>query len=130
MSDKKRVLIIDDDIDFVRINQAVLEKGGYEVDVAYSGAEGVEKARENRPDAIILDFMMETSTAGAPVAQVLREDEQLKTVPILLVTAVRSIKPWWKGIQPDEEWLPVDKVLEKPVSAERLLAEIKAILPA
>ncbi|MHB1414403.1 MAG: response regulator [Chloroflexota bacterium] len=125
---KGRVLIVDDDVDFMRINGKVLRQDGYEVVEAYTGADGLEKARETKPDAVLLDFMMESNTEGASVAQALREDPDFKTTPILLVTAVRRIKPWWNGVKPDQEWLPVDKVLDKPVAPERLLAEVREVL--
>ncbi len=128
MEGKPRVLIIDDDVDYVRINRVVLERNGYEVATAATSAEGVEKACECKPDAIILDLMMETTTSGAPVAQMLREHDGLAHVPILLVTGVRSLKPWWKDLRPQQDWLPVDKVIEKPVGPERLLAEVAAAL--
>lgn len=129
MEKRGRILLIDDDVDFVRINQTVLERHGYEVITAFSGAEGIMKARETKPDAILLDFMMETATEGAPVAQVLRDDPDLSKVPLLLVTSVHRAQPWWRDIKPDEEWLPVDKVIDKPVSPETLLAELSKVLP-
>lgn len=125
---KARVLIVDDDVDFMRINGKVLRQDGYEVVEAYTGADGLEKARETKPDAVLLDFMMESNTEGASVAQTLREDAAFKTTPILLVTAVRRIKPWWNGVKPDQDWLPVDKVLDKPVAPEKLLAELQEVL--
>jgi len=128
LSTSKRILIIDDDIDFVRQKRAVLERHGYEVLSAHTGDQGLDVAREMKPDAIILDYMIDTPTAGAPVAQKLREEEALRRTPILLATAMRSVKPWIEGFAPNEDWLPVDKVLDKPVSAETLLAEIAQAL--
>lgn len=129
MRERPLVLIIDDDVDYVRINRRLLERNGYDVITAAVGFEGIEQAREHRPDAIILDFMMESNTAGATVAQQLSEDEALRRVPIILITAARSVKPWWGDkLNPNEDWLPVSKVLDKPVSPEQLLAELAALL--
>ena len=128
MDRKPLVLLIDDDVDFVRINRAILEHNGYEVESAATSAEGVAKAVERKPDVIVLDLMIESTSAGATVAQMLREHDELKNVPILLATAVRRIKPWWGNVTPNTDWLPVNKVLDKPISPDELLAEIAAVL--
>lgn len=130
MSNKKTILIVDDDVDFTRIVGAILAEEGYKAVTAATGAEGLEKAAELKPDAILLDFMMETVTQGAPTAQALRQIPGLNEVPIILVTAVRRIKPWWNEIAPNQDWLPVSKVLEKPVSREALLAALRELMPA
>ena len=58
MSEKKRVLVVDDEPDYASIVQGQLEKEGFEVDVAYDGVEGLEKVSANPPDAVLLDVMM------------------------------------------------------------------------
>jgi len=58
MSEKKRILVVDDEPDFCSIVQGQLEKEGFEVEVAYNGVEGLEKVKANPPDAIVLDVMM------------------------------------------------------------------------
>jgi len=55
MPKKKKVLLVDDEVDFVEINKAALENKGYEVIPAYNGEEGIQKALQERPDIIILD---------------------------------------------------------------------------
>jgi CheY-like chemotaxis protein len=123
------VLIIDDDVDYVRISKRVLEHGGYEVVTAALGSEGLQLAKETNPDAILLDFMMETNTAGATVAQALSDDPALRGIPVLLITAARAVKPWWRDrLNPNADWLPVVKVLDKPVSAEDLLKEVGQVV--
>ncbi|MHB1132319.1 MAG: response regulator [Chloroflexota bacterium] len=129
MREKPLVLIIDDDIDYVRISKRVLERGGYEVVTASLGSEGLNLAQETKPDAILLDFMMETNTAGASVAQALGDNPELRGIPVLLITAARTVKPWWRDrLNPNEDWLPVVKVLDKPVSPEDLLNEVGQIV--
>ena len=58
MSEKKRILVVDDEPDFAAIVQENLEKEGFEVEIAYDGAEGLEKVHANPPDSIVLDVMM------------------------------------------------------------------------
>lgn len=129
MRERPLVLIIDDDVDYSRITRRVLERGGYEVVTASLGSEGLNLARESQPDAILLDFMMETNTAGASTAQALSEDPQLRRIPVVLITAARTVKPWWRDrLQPNEDWLPVVKVLDKPVAPDDLLREVEEML--
>jgi two-component system alkaline phosphatase synthesis response regulator PhoP len=58
MADKKRILVVDDEPDFALLVQGNLQREGFDVDVAYNGVEGLEKAKQNPPDAIVLDVMM------------------------------------------------------------------------
>ena len=125
---KKKVLLVDDEADFVEINKAALENKGYQVVVAYDGKEALGKALEEKPDVIILDVMMTTKTEGFDVSRKLRRRKEMQDVPIIMLTAIRErmdIK--WK-IQPDEEWLPVTEFLEKPVAPEKLTEKVEEML--
>ena len=125
---ENRILLVDDEKDFVETTAAVLESNGYEVEPAYSGEECRRKALEVKPDLIILDVMMETDMAGFEAARWLREQEEVAEVPIIMLTAVNQELPFKFG--PDEVWLPVDAFLEKPVSPDRLLGEVQQRLPS
>ncbi|MBA7535772.1 hypothetical protein ES705_28030 [subsurface metagenome] len=70
----KKILIIDDDPDFVRTTGIVLKSAGYEVLEAFSGKEGLEKSRSDKPDLYIIDLMMETYSEGSNVVKALNED--------------------------------------------------------
>lgn len=118
-----KILLVDDEPDFVEVTQTLLESHDFDVVTAYSGAEAREKAPEEQPDLIILDVMMETQTEGFDVARWLREREDTQGIPIIMLTAVNQEVPW--RFEPDEIWLPVDTFLDKPVSPERLLAEVQ-----
>ena len=121
----KRVLVIDDDNEFAEAMTNVLDARGYEVDHAPNGKVGIAKAREQKPDIILLDVMMTTKSEGLEVARELHKDEKLKSVPIILVTGVRKEMSLPFGFEPDETWLPVKGVLEKPVKPEVLLKTIE-----
>jgi two-component system, OmpR family, alkaline phosphatase synthesis response regulator PhoP len=122
----KKVLVIDDDPDFVDAIVNVLDAKGYEVDSAPNGKIGLAKAKEQKPDLILLDVMMTTKSEGFDVAREIHKDDQLKGVPVILVTGVRKEMSLPFGFEPDEEWLPVKGVLEKPVKPEILLKAIEA----
>lgn len=127
MAEQKRVLLVDDDVDFVEIIRTVLEEAGFSVITAYEGGDGLKKAREARPHVIVLDYMMTRPTEGAFVAQELKDDPDLRDIPIVLLTSVGSVHPWW-GVKKHEEYLPVDVFLDKPIQPERLVEEIRSLL--
>ena len=89
MSEKKRILVVDDDPDFCSIVQGQLEKEGFDVELAYNGVEGLEKIRSNPPDAIVLDVMMPEKD-GYEVCKELKADEKTAGIPVVLLTAVAS----------------------------------------
>lgn len=120
-----KVLIIDDDPDFADAILNVLDAKGYEVDSAPNGKIGLAKAKERKPDLILLDVMMTTKSEGFDVAREINKDEQLKGIPVILVTGVRKEMSLPFGFEPDENWLPVKGVLEKPVKPEVLLKTIE-----
>jgi len=126
MSANPKILLVDDDKDFVESIKTVLEHDDYEVIPAYDGEEGLEEAKRTAPDVIVLDIMMRTTGEGMYVAQHLRQDEATKNIPIIVVTSINAVPPYslWK----DEAWLPVDVFLEKPVLPGALLEEVRKIL--
>ena len=128
MSDSKKILIVDDNKEFVESTKDLLEAAGYDVVVAYEGDSGLETAKATKPDLMILDVMMTHDTEGFEVSRKIPETPELRHMPVLLVTGIRHDKDLPYGFQPDETWLPVDKVLEKPVPPEKLIAEIKAAI--
>ncbi len=128
MSNPKTILIVDDDRDFVESNKDLLEAYGYRVIAAHDGASGLEMARAEKPDIMILDVMMATQTEGFEVARKIPQTPELKGLHVLLVTGVTKDLHLPFGFEPDETWLPVDRVLEKPIAPSRLLAEIQKVI--
>lgn len=120
--------MVDDDPDFIYLNKIFLENKGYQVITAYDGEEGIRRAKENKPDLIVLDVMMNRLTEGFDVSRKIREENELKKIPVIMLTGIRKKQrlPW--TFEPDKNWLPVDKFMEKPISPEKLLNEIEKIL--
>jgi CheY-like chemotaxis protein len=126
---RARILLVDDDSDFVLINRTVLEGAGYAVMTASSGPEGFDAAMAERPDLAILDVMMEEPTEGFDLARRLRADPSFADTRIILLTSInRHFRPL--SFAPDPDWLPVDRFLEKPLAPEELLRQVKGILGA
>lgn len=123
------ILMIDDDPDFILAVQMVLENAGHSFLSASNGEKGYQTALAEKPDLIILDVMMDTATAGFQLALKLRgpeADEALKHIPILMFSAIHETTPL--RFKPDEDFLPVDDFLDKPVVPDKLLKKVNALL--
>lgn len=124
----KKILIIDDNPEFVEATTNLLDAKGYEVDSAENGKVGVEKAKANKPNLILLDVMMTTKTEGFDVAREMHKEPTLKGTPVIMITGVRKEMSLPFGFEPDEDWLPVKEVLEKPVKPDVLLTAVAKAL--
>jgi CheY-like chemotaxis protein len=133
--DKPKVLVIDDDPDFVEGIRIALEANNYEAYSAKNGTEGLKLIKRIRPDLIILDVMMDTLTEGFQVSYQLRsqdpksEYKAYSNIPILMLTAVSQKTHIKVSLQTDEDYLPVDEFVEKPFLLDALLEKIKALIP-
>jgi DNA-binding response OmpR family regulator len=121
----KKVLMIDDDPEFVEAITNILDAKGYDVVSAGDGKDGVAKAKQEKPDIILLDVMMTTKSEGFDVARELSKDANLKGTPVIMLTGVRKEMNLPFGFEPDADWLPVKAFLEKPVKPEVLLKTIE-----
>ena len=125
----EKILIIDDDDDLVQAMRLPLESAGYKVSRAASGDEGLKKVKEVKPDLIILDVMMDTTTAGFQVSLALRNPEPsseyaaYRHIPILMLTAIHTTTPL--RFAPDQDYLPVNAFIEKPIEPETLLKQVR-----
>lgn len=121
----KKVLIIDDDSDFVEAISTLLEAKGYEVITSPEGKSGVSQARNQLPGLILLDVMMTTKSEGFDVAKQLKDDQKTSKIPVILVTGIKRDMNLPFGFEPDADWLPVKAVLEKPVKPDVLLKAVE-----
>jgi CheY-like chemotaxis protein len=127
MAEKKRILLIDDDKDFLYATKLILEKGGYEVFMAEDGKTGVEMWKSVAPDLAIIDMMMETWGEGFSVLSKIRATDTGKDTPLFMLSAVDLQGPYQTFDAPPD-FPKVNKVLHKPVKAEDLLAYIASAL--
>jgi two-component system alkaline phosphatase synthesis response regulator PhoP len=127
MSEKKRILVVDDEPDFVSIVQANLEKEGFEVDVAYDGVEGMEKVKGNPPDAIVLDVIMPEKD-GYQMCAELKADERYVDIPIVMLTAVASRVSSTHYSHRDGMSMEAEDYLPKPASAQQIVDSVKRLL--
>ena len=125
----KKIMIIDDDIDLVEAMRITLETDNYDVIDAQEGQKGLEILKKEKPDLLILDVMMGTLDEGFHIAYQIRNDEEIKDIPILMVTAVGAQTGFEFDMQRDEDFLPVNEFIEKPVNPQVLLDAVKRNLP-
>ena len=124
MTDKAKILLIDDDVDFVEATKIVLESKPYEVIVAYEGSDGLRKAREESPDLIILDVIMPVKD-GFSTAEQLKKDPRLSKIPVLMLTSFAE-----KGSDSSIAFsggmtLETEDYLDKPISPDALLSKVE-----
>jgi len=127
MSEKKRILVVDDEPDFCAIVQGQLEKEGFAVELAYDGVQGLEKVQANPPDAIVLDVMM-PEMDGYELCNKLKSDEKYVDIPIVLLTAVASHVTSTRYSHRDGMSTEADDYIAKPASAEEIADSIKRLL--
>jgi len=123
MEKKAKILLIDDDVDFVQATMMVLEKS-YQVVVAHDGDEGLRKAKAEKPDLVLLDVIMPVKD-GFTAAEQFKKDPQLSKIPVLMLTSFSARGqgtgiPYSKGMS-----LETEDYIEKPVKPEELLARVK-----
>ena len=127
-----KILAIEDDRDMLAALRMPLEANGYEVFAAITAEEGLQKVKEVEPDLIILDVMLETTTAGFQVSLQLRSPDAgseyaaYRHIPILMLTAIHTTTSLRFG--PDEAYLPVDDFVDKPIDPDVLLEKVQALI--
>ncbi|HOC45688.1 MAG: response regulator [Syntrophorhabdaceae bacterium] len=124
----KRILIIDDDVDFVDLNKAVLESNGFEVETAFSAREGMDKVQFDAPDLILLDLMLEKHDTGFSFAKSIKADPRYKNIPILMISAVASETGYDFSQEQDGYWMKTDGFVPKPVEPDVLVQKINALI--
>lgn len=121
-----KILVVDDDPDFVKVTTKVLEKAGHRVVSAANGAKAMKVMRQDRPDVVLLDIMMSYILDGLDVSREMAQDPDLKDIPVIMVTSLTGVKG--SGVFPTDEYVPVDEWLSKPIDPETLLARVNKAL--
>ncbi len=123
----KKILVVDDDPDLVETTSIILKSKKYDVIAAYGGIEGLEKARNEKPDLIVLDVMMPDKD-GYTVCRELKADPDLSGIPVLLLTAVVANIPTTRFTQRMGMETEADDFIDKPVEPQVLVERIEALL--
>ena len=119
--DSQKILIVDDDRDIVEAMQTILELEDYTVSHAYDGIDGISTARSQKPDLILLDYMLPDMN-GKEVALTLRLEDDLKDIPVIMVSASREAGEIAREIH-------ITDFIEKPFDMEELLSTVRRAMP-
>ncbi len=121
-----KILVVDDDPDFVHLTRRILQRKGYEVVTAASGQQALAVMRKEKPDLVLLDIMMSYILDGLDVSREMAQDPALKDVPVIMVTSLTGARA--EAAQLSGEYGPVDEWIHKPIDPDRLLARIEEAL--
>lgn len=124
----KKILLIDDDEDFVEINKTILDTKGYDVDTATTTQEALSKLRSKRYDLAIIDLIMEELDSGFTITYAIREDKQIQDLPVMMLTSAQKRTGFTFELSKDQEWMKVDDFVEKPLKPSELLARVEKLL--
>ena len=121
-----KILIIDDDPDFVDATKLVLEKEGYAVSDAPGGKSGLQRAMDQHPDLIILDVMMDSVLDGVSTCRKMHRIPEITDIPIVMVTSIANTD--YAALFPTDEYIHMDAFFSKPIDPKRLVKKIHRIL--
>ena len=125
----KKLLMIDDDPDFVAGIKAILDSGGFEVEVAYNPKDGLQALQTKQYDLLLLDIMMGRGAEGIMIARKLRKDAKLREMPVLIITGMREqIAFLFPGEPVHPRFVEVDELVEKPVEPKLLLEKVNGLI--
>lgn len=122
-----KILIVDDDPDFVRATRIILEKNNHETINADGGDAGYKMALEEKPDLVVLDVMMDTVLDGLSVSQRMHDDPVLRDTPIIMVTSIANTD--YAELFPTDEYIHINAFMSKPISSEGLIRQVNKHLP-
>lgn len=127
MAEPAKILLVDDDPDFVEATRLVLQSKSYQIVVAHNGEEGLRKAREEKPDLIILDVIMPLKD-GFMTCEELKRNPIYADVPVLMLTSLSEKIPETSYSIQQGMMLEADDFVDKPVSPAELLARVERLL--
>lgn len=121
-----RILIVDDDPDFVEIARLILQSNGYETTSASNGEQALRSMRQDPPDLVLLDVMMSTVLDGVNVSHEIQADPLLKDIPVIMVSSI--INSSHAEMFPTDEYIPMDAWITKPIDPKDLLEKVNRLV--
>jgi CheY-like chemotaxis protein len=130
MKTEAKILVVDDDLDFIEISKLLLKSKGYQVSAAFNAQEGWKMVEKEKPDLIILDLMMEHLHSGINLSQRIKSHRKYASIPILLLTSISrdTGMDFTPRTEEDLRQLNVDDFSTKPIKPQVLLARIEKLL--
>jgi CheY-like chemotaxis protein len=121
-----KILVVDDDPDFVEIIRTILESNSYQVITAANGQQALTQVKARHPDLMVLDIMMSTVLDGLNVSEQLASDPDAKYMPVIMVSSIASTPH--AHLFPMDEQPHMDAWLSKPIDPATLLAKVAELL--
>jgi CheY-like chemotaxis protein len=118
-----KILVVDDDPDFLSICRIILKAEDYQILEAANGDEALELMHRDRPDLVLLDVMMSTTLEGVDVCRELKSDPDLRDVPVVMISSIATSE--YAAEFPDDEHIPIDTWISKPIQPTVLLRIVK-----
>jgi CheY-like chemotaxis protein len=128
MNEKKKILLVDDDLDLLEQNKILIESKGYEVVTANSSKEGWDVFRKNKPDAAVIDLIMEEHDSGFILCYRIKKDEHGKHIPVFILTSATYETGFKFGASTSEEkdWIKADAIVNKPVVIDDFVKRLES----
>jgi CheY-like chemotaxis protein len=121
-----KILVIDDDPDFIKITRTILQSQNYQVITAANGEKGLEVMRKEKPDLVLLDIMMSYILDGLDARRQMAADKDLKDIPVIMITSLTGERV--RSELPSDEYIPASEWIHKPIDPDKLLAQVKKTL--
>jgi CheY-like chemotaxis protein len=121
-----KILIVDDDPDFVEVTRIVLEQANHEVIAATSGDEGFRRAKTDHPALVILDVIMDSVLDGVSTSERIYNDPDVRDIPIIMVTSIANTD--YAALFPTDEYIHISAFLSKPITPRQLLREVNRLI--
>ena len=121
-----KILVVDDDPDFIKITRTILQSRNYQVITAANGEQGLEIMRKEKPDLVILDIMMSYILDGLDARRQMAADQDLKSIPVIMVTSLTGERV--RSELPSDQYIPASDWIHKPIDPDKLLANVKKAL--
>ncbi len=123
---KAKILIVDDDTDFVFYTKTILEQNGYDVMSAGNGNQGKAVLAREKPDLVILDVIMSSVLDGFNMCVFMKDDPQCKDIPVIMVTSIANTD--YTNLFPSDENIEIDAFLTKPIKPADLTGKVEELL--
>jgi len=121
-----KILIVDDDPDFINATRILMEHEGHQVKCATGGKIGYETVKEIDPDLVILDVMMESILEGISVSRKMHMNPDTSDIPIVMVSSIAQTD--YAALFPTDEYIYIDAYLNKPVDPTMLIKKVRRVL--
>jgi CheY-like chemotaxis protein len=121
-----KILVVDDDRDFIKITRMILQSRQHEVVTAANGEEGLKAMRREKPDLVILDIMMSYILEGLDTRRQMAADPNLRNIPVIMSTSLTGERV--QKDLPSDEYVPDSAWLHKPIDPDKLLDQVNKAL--